>query len=78
MKGRKTMTSTIKNKSYKHGWNAIVKALTDGNDMSGFADKIAKTQAEHDANSGPFHYAEGARACLLQHESTGEIPAKEE
>jgi len=71
------MTATLKNKSYKHGWNAIVKALTDGNDLSGFAQKIADTQANHDANSGLYHYAGGAKKCLLQFEETNEIPERE-
>jgi hypothetical protein len=71
------MTTATKNNSYKHGWNAIVKALEDGNDLDGFAAKLAEIQENHPPSNGLFHYAEGAKDCLAEYEKPGiEIPER--
>ena len=77
LKGRKTMTATIKTNTYKNGWNAVVELLTEGKPLDGMELKIQRIQTENDANSGLFHYAQGAKDCLKKYEQPGiAIPDK--
>jgi len=77
MKGRKTMTDTTKTSTYTNGWNAVVKALENDDDISNFEAKVKQIQIDYDPNHGLFHYAQGAKDCLAEYEKPGiDIPPK--
>lgn len=65
------MTATIKTNTYKNGWNAVVELLTEEKSLDGIALRIQRIQTENDANSGLFHYAQGAKDCLTKYEQPG-------
>jgi hypothetical protein len=71
------MTATTKTESYINGWNAVVDALEQDKDISGFTAKIVETQKSYSPSNGLYHYAEGAKHAILKYAETGKIPEKE-
>ena len=71
------MTATTKTSTHANGWNAVVKALNNGDDISGLSAKIIDTQNKYSPSHGLHHYAQGAQDCIDEYDRTGTIPKSE-